>query len=155
MKEKMKERMKKMAGGIDIILTIGLVIYIIFSSIVLLTVIFSIRDASLGMLIFIFGGASALIYIAIILKTKGIANSTYKGDTPFIYDNVNRLKSIAALIIIDSFLPSYYFNFTNGETTFNFLNFSFGSIVAGLCILVLSYIFEYGCSLQKSDDETL
>lgn len=89
-----------------------------------------------------FGILNLLQYIIIILfcdKIAKIFNNSIKSETPFSEENVKNMKAISSLAFIYAICSE-----TMGY-----------AIAVYLIIKAISYVFEYGCDLQKESDETL
>ncbi|MFP4015591.1 MAG: DUF2975 domain-containing protein [Halanaerobiales bacterium] len=117
--------------------------------------------------------AAVLIFallIYIIKQVKDILRHTIGKGTPFIKENVLRMKSIAYSIFIyaiASFIIEVYFISTVDKGIFNTINsleqieisarisIPLWPIVVGVLILILSEIFQYGYELQQDNDAIL
>lgn len=92
-----------------------------------------------------------LIILSLLLKhLEQLSDNMNKGDTPFTLKNVNHIKKMSFYMMACIILSGF------GEGMFNSLiikEFSFGletfDIVEIIFLYVISYIFEYGCEIQK------
>ena len=79
-----------------------------------------------------------------------------KEETPFIEDNVVHLRKMglymAAMVIIPPIVSVIFHACT--DLKFNF-SLDISSAVEALFVIALSYIFKYGCSLQKGSKKTI
>lgn len=80
--------------------------------------------------------------------------------TPFSHKANKWLKVLSIVILVSSAFENALYktilNMFEGKLTFSTnISFDTTSLVIGLAILLLSFIFEYGSDLQKQDDETL
>ncbi len=108
-----------------------------------------------------FGGfAVNLLTLAILWHIKNIFNKINQDDSPFINQCCKSIFAIGVLIIASAIVKSAltptllgmsgYLNSSNGTSG----GFWYRLITGGI-IICLSYIFEYGMSLQIESDETL
>lgn len=98
----------------------------------------------------------SVLLTVIIYFVYAIFRDMGKGCTPFSHKNTTRIKQIAIVSIVLSFiggfsdaLVDYY---TIGKLTWNV---DFAGLLVGVVIYCLALIFHYGCELQKQSDETL
>ena len=98
------------------------------------------------------GFALISIIIAIILlrQVEKLFKNINKNDTPFTYDNVDYIRRIAFLMIINIILPAIASAVIELILKVE-LNIHFGAynLIEILALYVLVYVFEYGCKLQK------
>ena len=98
------------------------------------------------------GFALISIIIAIILlrQVEKLFKNINKNDTPFTYDNVDYIRRIAFLMIINIILPAIASAVIELILKVD-LNIHFGAynLIEILALYVLVYVFEYGCKLQK------
>ncbi|MDR1713343.1 MAG: hypothetical protein LBR39_04240 [Coriobacteriales bacterium] len=78
-----------------------------------------------------------LIGAIILFILSAVFKATAINRTPFVPENVKRLKIIGIILIVVSIL----LGLTN--------------LVFAFCVFALAYVFEYGAELQKQADETL
>ena len=108
-----------------------------------------------------FGGfVMKLITLAILWNIKNIFKRIDEDYSPFIKQCCKSIFSIGVLIIVSAFVKSVllstvlgiagYFSGSGGLAS----GFWQGLVIGGI-IICLSYIFEYGMSLQIESDETL
>lgn len=108
----------------------------------------------LGEGIMLFFSAGAAIAIAIICKN--IFKEIDKSNTPFIPQVPRGMRRIAAVIcvmfVFQALAVLLYPMLIGSDPVlyFNWTGFIFISV-----LMLLSYIFDYGCKLQKESDETL
>ncbi|MDR1183372.1 MAG: hypothetical protein LBK67_01080 [Coriobacteriales bacterium] len=95
---------------------------------------------SLKVLTIIFA-ASICIYCLLSAVILFILSAVFKATavhrTPFLQENVKRLKIIGVILIVASFL----LGLTN--------------LIFAFCVLAFAYVFQYGTELQQQADETL
>jgi hypothetical protein len=77
------------------------------------------------------------IAAAVLFIISSIFNSTAAKRSPFLAENVRRLKVIGIILIVASLLLGLQ------------------SLIFAFCILALAYVFQYGMELQQQADETL
>ena len=98
------------------------------------------------------GFALISIIIAIILlrQVEKLFKNINKNDTPFTYDNVDYIRRMAFLMIINIILPAIASAVIELILKVE-LNIHFGAynLIEILALYVLVYVFEYGCKLQK------
>jgi hypothetical protein len=87
---------------------------------------------------------------------------TLKKKSPFVRENVKRLKIVSALLIAVEpvqFLFQWISNTVrpavNGQKEVMVTSFGGIIFVLGLAVFCLALVFEYGIELQKQSDETL
>ncbi len=108
-----------------------------------------------------FGGfVIKLITLAILWNIKNIFKRIDEDYSPFIKQCCKSIFSIGVLVIVSAVVKSVlvptvlgiagYFNASSGSAS----GFWYSLIMGGI-IICLSYIFEYGMSLQIESDETL
>ena len=151
----MKEKMKKFAQIVSIIMTVGIILYALVHAGIFIFLIFKIRRVDLLIYLFLIMAGNFVLILLIALFVKGIAKSVACGETPFVSDNVRRLRGIAVVTLISAFIPTYGYEFIGGVLNFNFLRFDIATMTISLCVFAVAYVFAYGCKLQKNDDETL
>jgi len=92
-------------------------------------------------LMLILGSLGAMLYFlvsAIILFIlSALFKSTAAARSPFLAENVKRLKVIGAILIAAALL------------------LGFENLIYAFIILALAYVFQYGTELQQQADETL
>lgn len=100
--------------------------------------------------------ALAFALISIIIATillrhvEKLFKNINKNDTPFTYDNVDHIRRIAFLMIINIILPAVATAVIELILKVEF-NVHFGAynLIEILALYVLVYVFEYGCKLQN------
>ncbi len=134
-------------------------------------------DQGTGSLSFVLCGATLLegiLVMSILLGTMRSLESLAKKQPPFSLRQVHSIRILSALLfcygIIDSFVGTHFFAFAN--VGFSSLGFSTpftiafdrpwwipeinaGIFIAALVVLVISYVFEYGCELQEESEAFL
>lgn len=107
-------------------------------------------------IMFVFMLIDTLLLSVMIFMIYAIFNDIKKGDTPFLRQNITRIKSIAVIAIILNIVESYsdalVDYYTIGELTWRV---DLIGLVIGIVIYYISLIFRYGCDLQQESDETL
>lgn len=93
---------------------------------------------------------SIIIAILLLRRVEKIFKNINKNDTPFTYDNVEHIRRIAFLMIINIILPAIASAVIELILKVD-LNIHFGAynLIEILALYVLVYVFEYGCKLQK------
>lgn len=99
-----------------------------------------------------------LLTLAVLWNIRNIFKSIDENDTPFIKINCRAIFYIGVIVIILGFIKSGLL-----PTVFGILKMGAGgsvnnywrSLMAGGIIICLSYMFEYGTSLQIESNETL
>ncbi len=98
--------------------------------------------------------------------TSNFASKIFKklkdGETPFRYEIADKMKAIGISIccgtLIAHILEFVIMILTKvdviGESTPDIMNFSLYTLF-GVISVIIAYIFNYGCKLQKESDETL
>ena len=113
---------------------------------------------------------AGLVVTSIIWIGAQVFSDASKGIPPFAFEQVRRLRSIAVLLLLYMLLevllsPAFSSIFHIGDVGVGYAvvsNFSeptisinFGAILGSAVFWALSFIFEYGITLQKLSDETL
>ena len=93
---------------------------------------------------------SIIIAIILLRHVEKLFKNINKNDTPFTYDNVDYIRRIAFLMIINIILPAIASAVIELILKVD-LNIHFGAynLIEILALYVLVYIFEYGCKLQQ------
>lgn len=93
---------------------------------------------------------SIIIAILLLRRVEKLFKNINKNDTPFTYDNVEHIRRIAFLMIINIILPAIASAVIELILKVD-LNIHFGAynLIEILSLYVLVYVFEYGCKLQK------
>ena len=93
---------------------------------------------------------SIIIAILLLRRVERLFKNINKNDTPFTYDNVEHIRRIAFLMIINIILPAIASAVIELILKVD-LNIHFGAynLIEILALYVLVYIFEYGCKLQQ------
>ncbi len=93
---------------------------------------------------------SIIIAILLLRRVEKLFKNINKNDTPFTYDNVEHIRRIAFLMIINIILPAIASAVIELILKVD-LNIHFGAynLIEILALYVLVYIFEYGCKLQQ------
>ena len=104
----------------------------------------------IGMLFFV---AAMILYRIAIKNLEELFVNIYNGDTPFTLENVNHIKKMAVLLIINILLPMV------SELIFRIVlqmpgevGFESTSIMEILFLFSMKYIFEYGYEIQKDSN---
>ena len=93
----------------------------------------------------------------IMLLCERVLSTVNTEKTPFVVENVKRLKIISVLMAVLSVVPSWLaqiVSFILGDRSL-LMEVELGMIMIALVIWCLALIFEYGVSLQQREDETL
>lgn len=93
----------------------------------------------------------------IMLLCEKILGTVNSESTPFVAENVKRLKAMSILMACLSVVPSWISQIVSiimGSGSM-MMNVELSMILIGLVIWCLAMIFEYGVSLQQREDETL
>lgn len=112
----------------------------------------AINEVGEGIAMFI----STIAFLAIAIICRNIFKEIDKSDTPFIPQVSKGMRKIAAVMCIMFFVEGAesvvypIFTGTEPKLYINTTDFIFISV-----LMLLSYIFDYGCKLQKESDETL
>lgn len=106
------------------------------------------------------------LYLAVLWQVAGIFKSIDRDTSPFVRQCCRKIFSIGVLIIAAGFVRNGLF--ANVLGIMHVLGISeaglarsgnspawFGYLLAGVIVICLSYIFEYGMNLQIESDETL
>ena len=104
------------------------------------------------------GIAGQSFFIAILIITNRIFKDISREYTPFLPKNIKRMKKLAVLLIIDSFIASpidiaIRQSYSMPKTYSSDL--SSEMIVLAVVIYCFALIFQYGVELQQQSDETL
>ena len=93
---------------------------------------------------------SIIIAILLLRRVEKLFKNINNNDTPFTYDNVEHIRRIAFLMIINIILPAVASAVIEIILKVD-LNIHFGAynLIEILALYVLVYIFEYGCKLQQ------
>ena len=78
--------------------------------------------------------------------------------TPFVKENSRAILAMGITVVVlccvqENLFPLISYIQGTGNPTFTLIDF--GCLFPGIPFLCLSYIFEYGCVLQRESDETL
>lgn len=119
---------------------------------------FSAKYAAITSFVIIFLRTSLILYG--INQVANILKSTTNDITPFIMDNVQRLKKLAYSIItysvaIDFISNLIYSVFVTKIFLINLSNIHLNGVLIGGLIFVMADIFKYGVFLQREFDTTL
>ena len=79
----------------------------------------------------------ALISAIILFILSGVFKSTVAHRSPFLPENVKRLKTIGIILIVAAVVIGWQ------------------TLIFAFCLLALAFIFQYGTELQQQADETL
>jgi len=103
--------------------------------------------------------ASQCFFTAIIIITSRIFKDISRESSPFLKQNVKRMKKIAILLLLNSIISpsiqqaiSKSMNLTSQMEPFNYNSEMF---ILAIVIFCFAMIFEYGTDLQQLSDETL
>lgn len=104
---------------------------------------------------FVFGAA---VYLIAILQLRNLVGSLSAGS-PFVPDNVNRLRRLAFVIIAYSvlsniFMSAMYWLFVHDVFSIN-VAVSLKGLGIGLLVLCIAEVFRHGVYLQEEVDTTL
>lgn len=104
-----------------------------------------------------FAVATLIIGSVIFLLTEKVLNTVKADSTPFVTENVRRIKAIAILTAITGVVPSWISQVVSlfAGSKDIFIEVNLDKIVIGLIIWCVALIFEHGVTLQQRDDETL
>ena len=93
---------------------------------------------------------TVIFAILLLRHVEKLFKNINKNDTPFTYDNACHIRKIAIIMIINIVLPAISLAVIELILKID-LNVHFGtySLIEILSLFVLTYIFEYGCELQK------
>ncbi|MEM9774434.1 MAG: DUF2975 domain-containing protein [Chloroflexota bacterium] len=119
----------------------------------------------LSVVILVLGLMLGLATFIILLNLSLIFRSITEGETPFISDNIGRIRWIAGLVIFytivqevgEAFIGDRIFGLAQNEgiDIVYRLEFGTGMILAGLIIFALAEVFRYGVELQTEADLTV
>ncbi len=101
---------------------------------------------------------STLPVVAVLWLLRKIFRNIERQETPFLRENSRAVFWIGIAVIIYSYIQSSILPIVAAAAGIGNLSFSIiniAAIASGLPFICLSYIFEYGCALQKEADETL
>ena len=88
-----------------------------------------------------------------------IAKKLEDGETPFRYDIGDKIKGAGISLcfggLLGFFATSFTSSFADGLFTIVFFVGYCGFCIVGAVVTMFSYIFNYGCKLQKESDEIL
>lgn len=104
------------------------------------------------------GIASQSFFIAILISTNRIFKDISHEYSPFLSKNIRRMKKIALLLLLDSFLSPQIdlaIRSSISMTSAAPSDFSAEMFVLAIIIYCFSLIFQYGVDLQQLSDETL
>ena len=108
-------------------------------------------DCQLGIVL-----VSVIVSITILSKTRKLFKNIHNEDTPFIEDNVELLRKIVLLMIINIVLPLIMSIILSLVLKINVgITINFGNILELLIIICLIYIFKYGTILQSKSKEKI
>lgn len=111
-----------------------------------------------------FAAAFGVIVITgmIFLLCEKVLASVRDEGSPFVAENVSRIKGIAILTAISGVIPSFLSQVVllisgliNGTGADIVMEVEISYLVMALVIWCVALIFEYGVTLQQRDDETL
>lgn len=109
-----------------------------------------------GILYMAVSSATALVLAATLRAVSRFCDSVQRHETPFRRDNANMLRRVAHGIIaaclvwsLGTYAVELAFGAPLGDLT------AVLWIWAGVVVLFLAHVFEYGCALQEQDDELL
>ncbi|MBE6759813.1 MAG: DUF2975 domain-containing protein [Ruminococcaceae bacterium] len=93
----------------------------------------------------------------VMLLCERILGTVNTENTPFVAENVRRLKIMSVLMAVISVVPSWLaqiVSFILGDRNL-LMEVELGMLMIALVIWCLALIFEYGVTLQQREDETL
>ena len=104
------------------------------------------------------GIAVKVCYLGILWQLARIFKGIDKNGSPFVSAGCRRINRIGILVIVSGLIQ-----YGLRATILGILNLGggggntawFGTLFAGIVIIALSYVFEYGTVLQTESDETL
>ena len=119
----------------------------------------------LSIAILIQGLILALATFIILLNLSLIFRSITEGETPFVSENIGRIRWIAGLVILyslvqeigEAFIGDRIFGLAQNEgiDIVSRLEFGNGVVLVGLIIFALAEVFRYGVELQTEADLTV
>ena len=101
--------------------------------------------------------ASLVVGSFIMLLAEKVLRTVDTESTPFVKENVRRIKNIAILMATLSVVPSWFsqiIGFICGSREL-IMQVELGKLVLALVVWCIALIFEYGVALQEREDETL
>lgn len=81
------------------------------------------------------------LYLAVMETVRRMVRDVSRSETPFEQVHVKRMKRIAIMVFIGSFI--------------NFLSIQANEWLIAAVVWLLAMVFDYGCLLQQESDETL
>ena len=104
-------------------------------------------------LTFVFAIASLIITFMMLAKVRKLFDNIHDKNTPFIMENVEYIRKIAIFLIILAAVKIAAGSLSSLLiTSSSSFSFSLTDVVFILVVYVISYIFEYGCSLQAKSE---
>lgn len=98
----------------------------------------------------------------VMLMCERVLTTVTDGGSPFVKENVSRIKSIAVLTALGGVIPSFLsqlvmlvYAIVNKTGADLVMELEVSYLVMALVIWCVALIFEYGVTLQQRDDETL
>ncbi len=88
-----------------------------------------------------------------------VLSSIVSGGSPFTFQNVRRIRMLGFAVVGGAVLPKavrcLIYALLSGQAGSVPLGEVVTPLAAGLLLLVLAQVFEYGCALQRAQDETV
>lgn len=101
----------------------------------------------------IFAIAIIVLTFMILGKVTKLFNNIHDKDTPFTIENVGYIRNIAILLIIMACVKIVCGGFVSLlVANSSIISFELMDVILILTLFVVSYIFEYGCSLQAKSE---
>lgn len=109
------------------------------------------------------GVVDIAIFSAIAFIASAMLSRIHKDGRPFTKENIKNLRTIGALIMLDSFVPALIVSVVGIilniagkiEDWSVMLNVDIDIVLIGALFFLLATIFAYGAKLQQESDETL
>lgn len=160
-----KEKMLKVAKVCEIVTKVFYILACTLTSVfIVLAIVLSTTDAISGYtpaeVALIFGGIALYCFmlIGVLWNVEQIFKNIVIYKTPFNEKVTHYLKKTAWCTILTSVIPaligSILVKAIVGESEVRF-DFQIVGLIVGVVTLLLGYVFNYGITLQKQDDETL
>ena len=109
-----------------------------------------------------YGAVMLVILSLIMLLCERVLSTVTEDGSPFVEENVSRIKSIAILTAVSGVVPAFVsqivrgvFALVNKTSDDLMVEVELGIVLVALVIWCVALIFEYGVTLQQRDDETL
>ncbi len=104
-----------------------------------------------------FAVVSLVLGSFIMLLCERVLKSVNTESTPFVAENVGRLKNMSKLFVCLSVIPSFVAQIVGliFGSRMMYMDVELGKLAIALVVWCIALIFEYGVSLQEREDETL